>query len=435
AGLLLSCLALKAIASTDESSSLLHLRHPVTGLLGLNATSPRRITTDRKNFIDTASNKIFMIKGPNIVVKGPPWFPDVSGDTICNDAETSTCTTFNKRDVQHIKDQGFNTIRLGVTWAGAQPTPDPKLDPGWVAKLYAILDLCESYGLQVLIDVVQNAFGSATCGVGVPTWFAKEALPSLIGKPLTQSLISIVADQMLHVYENGTCGSLDTESWAVYAGEDDYNLKNPCCILNNYGGWSQLTLTDQAQAGWNYLMTTKKGRSRYVTFLRLLASAVRSKPAAFAIELSNEPMSFHSHDMFATWQECYDVIQEEVPGMLVGVMGIGEAPISWWETLVSPFQYYWLRSQPYLFFAFHWYGHPASKAEAIKNTAWYSDNWRMPALMTEFMNCGMQEEVERAGIGWLYWHYSSYCKQDGSFGACVCGWASGESTRNCSSTK
>ncbi|CAE8615261.1 unnamed protein product [Polarella glacialis] len=169
--------------------------------------------------------------------------------------------------------------------------------------------------------------------------------------------------------------------------------------------------------------------------MRLLASAVRAKPAAFAIELYNEPMDFHSYDLVATWQECYEVIQKEVPGMLVGVMAIGEAAIPSWETIISPFQYYWLRSQPYLFFAFHWYGNPSSGAEAVTNAQWYSDNWRMPALMTEFMDCGMQDKVEKAGIGWLYWHFSSYCKQDGSWGACVCGWASGESTRICPATE
>ena len=55
-------------------------------------------------------------------------------------------------------------------WAGAQPTPDPVLDPDWLQRLWAILTLCEKHGIAVLLDVHQDAVGTATCGEGVPQW-------------------------------------------------------------------------------------------------------------------------------------------------------------------------------------------------------------------------------------------------------------------------
>ena len=57
--------------------------------------------------------------------------PYVAGDTICDDVVNDECTqngtcvsceTFNQADIDHMKnDMGWNAIRLGVVWAGAQP--------------------------------------------------------------------------------------------------------------------------------------------------------------------------------------------------------------------------------------------------------------------------------------------------------------------------
>ena len=79
--------------------------------------------------------------GPNVVVKGPPYLPRVSGDKICNDivddactatGSCTTCYTFNEADIAHIKAMGWNSIRLGVTWAGAQPEDTDSLDTSWL---------------------------------------------------------------------------------------------------------------------------------------------------------------------------------------------------------------------------------------------------------------------------------------------------------------
>ncbi|CAE8636212.1 unnamed protein product, partial [Polarella glacialis] len=299
-----------------------------------------------------------------------------------------------------------------------------------------------SYGIHVLLDPHQDAVGSATCGFGVPQWFSKLATPDEIGKPLQTSALWHLAGKNLKAFPNGTCGSEDTETWSLFAGADDYNLRNPCCLLNNADGWQQLEFTEQAQATWHYLFDEEGGRRHYVAFIRLLARAVRARPAAFGIELYNEPFDINAEAMFKTWQECYQAIQEEVPGMLVGIVDVGEGANSWWQTLITPWRAYWLRRQDYLFFAFHWYGMPSSPTDAIKHVGDYSWLWKMPALLTEFSDCGMQELTEKAGIGWLYWHYSQYCdtapspqcghgKSDCSFGACITGWGSGNSSRQC----
>jgi hypothetical protein len=50
----------------------------------------------------------------------------------------------------------------------------------------------------------------------------------------------------------------------------------------------------------NYLFRKEEGRSKYVRYVRLLAEAVKDKPAAFGIETFNEPPSIDRPDMYKT---------------------------------------------------------------------------------------------------------------------------------------
>ena len=49
-----------------------------------------------------------------------------------------------------LKSRGFSIIRLGVIWAGAQPTSEytTTLDPDWLSRLVAILELCERHQIR-----------------------------------------------------------------------------------------------------------------------------------------------------------------------------------------------------------------------------------------------------------------------------------------------
>ena len=149
-------------------------------LLGLAACSgqsaPRNVRIDGQRFILAATGSDIVMSGPNVVVKGPPYMPSVSGTTICNDIVDANCTnygtctscsTFNQADIDHIKSLGWNSIRLGVVWAGAQPRDEPALDPGFLEKLDAVLNLTDANGIHVVLDNHGDMVGSAGCGNGV----------------------------------------------------------------------------------------------------------------------------------------------------------------------------------------------------------------------------------------------------------------------------
>jgi len=338
---------------------------------------------------------------------------------------------------------GWNFIRLGVVWAGAQPKNEPELDPEWVSRLHALLDLAAQHGIHVLLDVHQDNVGTATCGEGVPQWFSALATPSRIGKPIRP--LPFAGGEFPH-QPDGLCGTNDTKTWALYAASDEYGISNPCCVRYNGGGssWARMEFTWEAQETVHYLFRNREGRAYYVRYIGLLAAAVRDYPAAFGIELMNEPPSIERDAMYATWQACYDAAQAELPGIAIGIMDTGEAPLPVGDLGLWPTQVEWLKKAEHLFYAFHWYGLPVKDPnKAIQNVRWFMDSWEMPALLTEFNSCDVKVPASANGIGWSYWEYSGFCDRPVrpgdpkkicpvggcNFGACITG-TNGNSWKN-----
>mmetsp|Transcript_26035 Transcript_26035/g.49141 ORF Transcript_26035/g.49141 Transcript_26035/m.49141 type:complete len:219 (+) Transcript_26035:135-791(+) len=199
-----------------------------------NAASPRNVIIKDGKWTNTKTGEVIRLDGANVVMKGDPWIPAVEGSTVCDTSDVdqqTSCATFNEFDIKNLKGLGYNMIRLGVVWAGAQPDgPFTELSSTLLERLDAVLDLAEEHDLQVLIDLHQDAVGTAVCGEGVPMWFSQLAIPNQIGKPLWP----------LPKLDDGTCGRNDTETWAEYAGDNDYNIKNLCCRKLNGGNWGQV---------------------------------------------------------------------------------------------------------------------------------------------------------------------------------------------------
>ena len=159
------------------------------------------------------------MNGTNVVMKGPPWIPSIHATVPCS--ATAPCSTFSDQDALLLRRKGFTLIRLGVIWAGAQPTPQTdRLDPAWVARLHDILALCERHGIRAILDIHQDAVGTAMCGEGIPMWYSQKHFPYLIGKPLVGPKSSLT----------GNCSGFDAEAWALHAGDPLYNMRNPCCV-------------------------------------------------------------------------------------------------------------------------------------------------------------------------------------------------------------
>ena len=139
------------------------------------------------------------------------------------------CKTFNEADALYFHSQGWNLVRLGVIWAGGQPTPEPRLDEEFVRRLQAILELCHRHSIRVILDLHQDGMATAVCGEGVPMWYSQKHLGWLLGKPVVGVSSKLV----------GKCSVSDFASWKEHSGDPLYNVLNECCVAINDpgGGW------------------------------------------------------------------------------------------------------------------------------------------------------------------------------------------------------
>ena len=420
----------------------------------LAAPAPRNVRVSGKQFVLTATNKPIILNGPNVVVKGPPYLPKVTGDTVCNDevnaacraAGTCTsCYTFNHADIAHMKKLGWNAIRLGVVWAGAQPRDEDALDPVFVERLHAVLNLTDAAGIHVMLDNHGDMVGTAGCGNGVPMWVQKKASPELIGKPLETGfpydLIPELQIKKLAGYDK--CGSNATK-WAQHAGDPNYNILNECCGAMNSPNPGALGFTKVSQATMDYVMRNDEGRKDFVRFWRLMAEAVVDHPSAYAAELMNEPMSIWRKELYDTWKACAVAINAVIPDMSVAVTETGEDPYlpAWVAGIIgesidiSRETLDWMKASNTLFYAVH--GYQGTPEGIIRNARMASNDWTMPIFLTEYMGCANYKAFRDAGISHTYWHYSAYCNTgpafgnrkvpEDTFGACILGWSGGNSS-------
>eukprot|EP00466_Bigelowiella_natans_P016780 jgi/Bigna1/89145/estExt_fgenesh1_pg.C_440091 len=414
------------------------------------ATVPRFVRIYGQQFHLAATNATIVMGGPNIVVKGPPYMPSVQGSTICNDTQgdceypsCQSCTTFNQADVDHIKSFGWNMIRLGVVWAGAQPRDEDALDSAFLERLHDVLDLTDRNGIHVILDNHGDMVGSAGCGNGVPMWFQKKAAPDLIGKQLVTgfpySLVKSLNIKNVGGYEH--CGDNAT-LWAKHAGDPNYNLLNECCQAMNSPNPGGLGFTTINQKTMDYVVQPGPGRDQFVRYWGLLAEAVKDHPSAFGFELMNEPMTIRRKWMFDAWRACAEAITAVIPDASVMIADIGEGSVlpSWITKItgghedISSGTIEWIKATNNVFYAWH-YGKVPNN---IKNMQAISKEWNIPTFGTE-TSCEQFEAAAAANISHSYWHYSSYCNTgpsfgnrsvpEDTFGACILGWAGGDSSK------
>lgn len=427
--------------------------------LSVSSPVPRRVRVRGQSFVVAATNASILMKGPNVVVKGPPYLPSVEGTTMCNDlvdaecraAGTCTsCSTFNAADVAHFKTMGWNAMRLGVLWAGAQPTDADELDPAFVARLHALLDLTDQAGIHVILDNHADMVGTAGCGNGVPMWFQQKAAPELIGLPLhTGFPYDVVPSlQITKLAGYSYCGN-DTSKWAEHAGDPNYNLLNECCLQMNSPNPGALGFTTISQRTMNYMINPGAGRDAFVRFWVLMAHEVASHPSAFAAELMNEPMTIRRAEAYDTWRAVATAINAVIPDMSVSLCDIGEGAIlpKWVDEFfgggvaIDKETVEWIKASTTLFYAWHWYGNPSQPETAVRNAQELMAEWDIPSFLTEFGSCDGWRAAVAANISVTYWHYSSYCTTgpafgnrtvpSDTFGGCLLGWAGGDSSKTC----
>ncbi|KAH1784305.1 hypothetical protein KXX36_008787, partial [Aspergillus fumigatus] len=117
-----------------------------------------QVNQDTHQIVDEFGRTRFF-HGTNVVMKEPPWYrpfewaPGVS--------------SFGEQDVQNLHALGLNIVRLGHSWAGAEPVRG-QYNQTFLDIMKKQTKLAEDYGLYVLVDVHQDVLARQFCGHGVP---------------------------------------------------------------------------------------------------------------------------------------------------------------------------------------------------------------------------------------------------------------------------
>ncbi|MCL4449600.1 MAG: cellulase family glycosylhydrolase [Actinobacteria bacterium] len=199
-------------------------------------------------FIYDASHRVIILHGVNAVYKHPPFVVYPASGKPYN---------FNAQDASEIASLGFNVVRVGIIWEGAEPgtlKPNSKqvcspTTPGkfnhihqfnqavlnnYVNKLIQTVDLLGKYHIYSLIDMHQDVFSQYFGGEGAPSWaLCTNGLPRFHAKNRWSA--AYITSKALwaaysHFWNNNVVGNLQGNYDRVWA-EIASRLKNNPWVL------------------------------------------------------------------------------------------------------------------------------------------------------------------------------------------------------------
>ena len=117
-----------------------------------------KVNQDTHQIIDQF-NRTRFFHGTNVVMKESPWHRPL--------AWVPGVSSFGKQDVQNLHDMGLNIVRLGHSWAGAEPVRG-SYNQTFIDIMKTQTKMAEEHGLYVLVDAHQDCLARQFCGHGVP---------------------------------------------------------------------------------------------------------------------------------------------------------------------------------------------------------------------------------------------------------------------------
>ena len=113
--------------------------------------------------VDEAGREV-MLRGVNARVAG---VFDVTFDDGREPLEP--IPVFDASDTAAMNTLGFNFLRLPINWSGIAPAPN-QYSEEYVAAIQEVVDLAEDAGIQVLLDMHQDAYSKEIGEDGAPLW-------------------------------------------------------------------------------------------------------------------------------------------------------------------------------------------------------------------------------------------------------------------------
>jgi endoglycosylceramidase len=106
-------------------------------------------------WVTDARGRVVILHGVNMVYKRPPYHPAATG--------------FGEDDAAFLKRHGFNTVRLGVIYAGIEPSPG-SYDDAYLSQIAATESILARRGIFSQLDFHQDMYNERFQGEGWPDW-------------------------------------------------------------------------------------------------------------------------------------------------------------------------------------------------------------------------------------------------------------------------
>ena len=110
-------------------------------------------------WITDAEGRVVILHGWNMVNKLPPYHPSALG--------------FGEDDARFLRDEGFNTIRLGIIYKGLEPEPG-RYEEAYLDRIAQTVEVLRRNGLLVLLDFHQDMYNERFNGEGFPDWAVQD---------------------------------------------------------------------------------------------------------------------------------------------------------------------------------------------------------------------------------------------------------------------
>ncbi|MFF3225763.1 cellulase family glycosylhydrolase [Nocardia suismassiliense] len=334
-----------------------------------------QIQAEGSYLVDAQGRKV-LLHGVNNVDKEAPYVEPGDGFTVTD------------QDAALLARHGFNTVRLGVSFAGLMPTRGV-VDTAYLERLVRVIDTLAAQGIYTLLDNHQDGLSKIWGGNGFPEW-------SLRARPA---------------------------AWEP----------NP--------GFPLYYLMPSMNRGWDEVWDNSNGVLDHLgTALAALAEKVKGRTGVLGIELMNEPWpgsAFHTCfpngcPRFDTkYQATMQKLTDAVRARNANIPVFWEPNVTWNETMPTNLGKNPPITSPGIVFAPHDYCIPSQLAIYLglpeelrgvcpvqQDKTWgnidsFTKRTGIPTLVTEFGDGDatvLRNTLTRADerfIGWQYWHYAS----------------------------
>lgn len=236
-------------------------------------------------FVD-ADGRTVLLRGVNVIDK---WRFAGDGNLVPD---------FDESDAARLRDAGFNSVRLGITWDAVEQTRGT-YDQAYLAEIRRLLDLLMDHQIVAVLDMHQDVWSEYIGSDGAPQWADPQCnVPPSV--PLSETTGQWVAQY----------GSPDVEAaWANF-WNDGFGAADPFC--------------------------TGPVQSAFVNTWGRVAASLGDHPALVGYDVLNEPWPSSPPGVFEQVHlyPFYELVAETIRGTDPDAIIFYEPPI--WKSAMVP---------------------------------------------------------------------------------------------------